>query len=1723
MNIYKYISQRVYKYFDQVGVSYGQRFSIRLDKEEDVRFLYESLRSEYATKVVTFKLEKYQTYAFVMDEVTLIVAANVDGIKDDYLTYLRNKVGTDDPIFAKTSLLSIHNSSLDSLNGGSGSLFKEGMPLHLNDIKSNLDNEIDSSKFESHEKIVLQTVLKSREEGLNDSYRNLFDYAPILEILPKEEIEPIDLEHLGLFGDKDLGVNIDRAPKRVAENHSLFEEIAKRHLYGGLDTYLEKKFTEKGVKELLDEDWKNVDYGQILKWIEEKEKNIVPEYLEGQQELPLSNITFWDKADSDSDRGKRNRNIIVFNPDEEDGFVLPLKFTERISVKNFTGISADNIDSKGHKEVHCKFQINDTKCSYFFNIVYSHKETGTKFKFKILVVPFSENILSDFRSTFYLNRKTLVFNTNDEYLIFNPNAEKEIELKAEDGQMLEITTSEKSVIKNTLLDEENDNNHLEFALRINSSETRCRINVETQKPVSISGLEVWKNKREKKSSYIHKIKRDGVKNLDTLVLEHKNSRYFVREVFRNNLFLEKQIIENGIYCGQTQRDNTIAEVRLDINPTLKKAYSDILNFYKNRNALPSLTKWDEELTELNTKFVKLYIKEFESIEEGTPLNQEDIALFRLGTLEESTSYKRLLFTPLHPLNIAYNIKVNEELENEALHESILKKLSPLNLVPFIKCRDKSVYTPIEQEHSPEWLYFESNSVNSQHTSKRFVSSLVSQKIDEFLKHFSFLFPTPNNPLKINLFNCGDCGEVLEGVFKYLKKEITEKLSENKIRPIEIRIYGSSDYVTKFEEISLYEDTNFIKQHFNLDFNSNKIEPQDMLLIYHEKVHFSYIRTNSEEFEYSHISFYQFTNSSEIPSSEVSYSYYDMDEVNSGVGLNGLVADTPSTYIKESYRSCFGTKDYPTESNLLLDLAKTINPFYNVALTQDPYDRKNVVSTVIDRSINQSLDSVYKKSRWVTFISPKVDLSFFKSNDEVIIIHYSDQYNNASGYDAITVTKKSNEYEFIIKEFLRDRTGAQEIDSEQASCILNLYNAVNGDWLLRHNIQKDEKAREKISVLSAMKAMLTLFEDDNIAWVPLSMEEILRVSGSAGLPQNEGFFSKKNLCENKLENISDDLLMVGFSWTEGEELKMYLHPVEVKIGGVHSNVIEKARLQGTKTVELLKKHLNGDGFKSKIYRNFFAKQAITFAEKFLIYEIWPENKKNFQRVIQDFRKRLNNDEFQISDYLENKIGKFSILAFDKNESFIQRSIDKKEDHLLIRLYDNDGLNWAHSPFSDISERIGSMRLFNSEQDSYGEEDYTYRPINPEPNLAANDGTLPNEEDPSEYITAPESVEPIEPMEILFGHKIQNNDPVLWYPTSTDKVMHTNTGIIGTMGTGKTQFTKSLITQLYQQKERNVKSIDLGILIFDYKGDYIKEDFMKMNDAKVYDLYHLPFNPLALSIPKAFKPMLPLHTGNTIKETIVNAFHLGNKQENRLHEAIMQAYEYRGINKGNKNTWDKQAPTLADVYSILLDEVSDKDKDSLYSAIYKLNEFEIFEPEPDKTKPFFDLLNGVTIINLNGYEEDIQNLVVAITLDLFYSQMQAHGHSEIDGNFRQLTKLILVDEADNFLSKNFGTLRKILKEGREFGVGTILSTQFLNHFSTSDNEYSNYILTWIIHRVSELRKKDIESLFSLNSASEKDELMNVIKGLEKHHSIVNLAGSEPILMKDRAFWALIEKDM
>lgn len=780
----------------------------------------------------------------------------------------------------------------------------------------------------------------------------------------------------------------------------------------------------------------------------------------------------------------------------------------------------------------------------------------------------------------------------------------------------------------------------------------------------------------------------------------------------------------------------------------------------------------------------------------------------------------------------------------------------------------------------------------------------------------------------------------------------------------------------------------------------------------------------------------------------------------------------------------------------------------------------------------------------------MDLDFFsekEANSDLLIIHYSDQYTSSSGYDAITVTHKSKQYSKVIQEYLKEKGIVAKLGD--VAKIINLFNAINGDWLLRLisskkviGVNKDSTfSREKISIVAAIKFMLAFLKHPDIVWVPVSLEEMLRVSGGAGLSSADGILSYKNLGFDK-GPTSDDLLFIGLNHAS-DQIKIYLYPTEVKTGINGNDVIKKAFQQVSATATGLQKAMNPEEVITntimyKVNRNFLMQLLITSCKKMKVYHV--DDTQNWEIILDKFRLALLNEEYIISMDIQEVLGRGSVLSF--RQSLVSRKTSFKEDTInFIEMPEKDEFDLILSSVDEIHADIQDARnnellLFEECKVENLTGDITeitstkFQEVEEINEIDLDDTNQKHrEKNDSEDNEKNQKTDEINDtteikskgMKILFGLNQQDGSDVIWKPNDTDILFHTNTGIIGTMGTGKTQFTKSLITQLYLQRDNNVGEEELGILIFDYKGDYneSKQDFVDVTNATIIKPYQLPFNPLALTKSKVFKPLLPIHTANAFKDTISKVYGLGPKQQDTLFQCIIETYSMCGIQPADPSSWDNEAPTFEQVYQRYANNEEIKKNDSLAAAMNKLHQFQVFENNPSKTKPLFEILNGVVVIDLSGYDSDIQSLIVAITLDLFYVQMQAAGSSKLDGKYRQLTKLILVDEADNFMSKGFSSLKKILKEGREFGVGTILSTQFLKHFGSGDDDYAKYILTWIVHNVADLKTSDVDFVFKPESKSnESQRLFNDIKQLEKHYSIVKISSERPKYIKDCAFWEL-----
>src|SRR5690606_10933085 len=108
------------------------------------------------------------TYSTIYIEIatTKVLISSSDNASEDYLTMLRNKVAEQERDFEDTAILIIFSGKLDSLLGGSGSLIKEGMPLHHSMFKDRILKDIDRSPLLNQEKKLLKEVLERKTNSV---------------------------------------------------------------------------------------------------------------------------------------------------------------------------------------------------------------------------------------------------------------------------------------------------------------------------------------------------------------------------------------------------------------------------------------------------------------------------------------------------------------------------------------------------------------------------------------------------------------------------------------------------------------------------------------------------------------------------------------------------------------------------------------------------------------------------------------------------------------------------------------------------------------------------------------------------------------------------------------------------------------------------------------------------------------------------------------------------------------------------------------------------------------------------------------------------------------------------------------------------------------------------------------------------------------------------------------------------------------------------------------------------------------------------------------------------------------------------------------------------------------------------------------------------------------------------------------------------------------------
>lgn len=1747
-SFYNYLAKElIYDYFKNNPIRPGSRYTLFIENKTHYDNLIKALKDIgeeiiisdiYGSNSEKLTEEPYRTfYLKYSSEATNIIIAQ-ENATEDYLTTLRNAIGIDGcEKYSNFGLLFIlHQSSLSSIVSSCIDMQGISGPLNTNRIITSIKKKSEKI-INNFELEYLTSYLDSLADYIEDGNCTLFDFQYAFDILDKETLKN-NFSEIGFFNDPIVYDSITSLSKqlmkqRINENKNMFQKINKIMQQDDreeneklLNKIIDEKLTYKILKS---DNWKNeINYNDVLSSVKTKEETANFEFIDYNLE---NKGIFVDIIRNLKGNKKKSTNfIIICDETKSDNIKLFLNFNKKVSKPD-------------KKETDDCFEYRGkTVCVNVGNKIIS-KKFGLKensHEFIIIKVPFGKSFFADVIKLFSISKKGEIIITlpEDKTQLFLGSGITEISLPI--NNKIEWNSNNKLIIP---LDIEYDDNKICFSIIETDKTYKFIIKLNSLKPIppltpDFADNLIWNERKtfcaiNTNETEFYKIKCEEERSIvDYWRKFLKLEKYFVN----NNILFIDNFIDEDVLNQQEFKQPSIPEKILN---NLHMLY----DYFRKHNTVPSLAYINDELENLYKNYYLAVLETIEQIPNNRHLSKEELNITKIGVVKEG---KNLYFSPFHPLIVAYYLEFKKKYTNTDNQNKISDLLSPYYLLPYIPFEDefKRPFTDSKLKQLKKWLFFEPVKNWQREKFNNITKTVVADKIDEFIHYFGYLFQDSNCPIVLNSIGIEDDTNLIIGIINYIKKAY-----KTGIQKIELHEYVSN--ITKetfFEKLNRLNSTESIKselESLKVDIESkDSFTSQEIIhQLFTNVVFYKHSISNiKKDINNCHISFYQ------MNTNECKYVQSPSNIMRCELSLGGLISVDSTTPVDDNYYIGFGTgglNNSELNDSYIYPMAIALNNIY--ANSKDDglnqYHKNICIAKVYPINKSIELSKIYESSNWVTFLNPEVDINFFYGQD-LYIVHFTDQYSINAKYDSITVTKRIQMYENMISLLYHNPLTD---DKFKVFCktMLNYFNCLNGNWLLSIVNKTENQIREKMSIVSSCIAMSVFMKRiPKVIWIPVSLEEILRVSGSIHLPQ-EFIFTKKDL--GIKGEMSDDLLMLGLDYSSSEKLRMYIYPVEVK-ASENSSLATKGVSQVCQTYKTLYKNLFGEiNFNKKFYRAFFASQYLTNAEKLKSNKLIPEADFN---IIEKLRCKLLNVCFDFCEVLPNEeIGQAALVSF-YSDAIHSLKTTIKEDVAVCQIHFSldECIKFVSEPSSSSMDFLKNddiiidaetkkfMSELKTQKDKYLDDsgiesveviedpiDNSVDIVKTEEKRPQTNNTLDTsnskevEKNKNEIL---ESSNDSSGIKIKIGY-VENNQyrPLYFEPCNTSMVSHPNIGIIGTMGTGKTQLARSIIAQFSKENKNNVNEKNVGILVFDYKGDYKDDNFLKSVNGECFK-FNFPFNPLKLFVNKQnFGMNLPAITADRISDSFAKAYNLGQVQQNIIKQIIIKVYDDFGINS-NPETWSNTVPTINDVVNKYFQEKNDV-ADKTYALFDKLRDYSIFTQNNDNCISLFEWLNGVKVIDLTQYPDDTKKVIVSLILDLFYAEMQQLGESEQIDGLRQIRVMIMVDEAHQFLKKKFNSLRKIISEGRMFGVGMMLSTQNISDFDNSDEDYSSYIASWIIHQVTNITSKQLDCIFGSGEKENYKQYMETITNAKIFESICKI-GRHIEKIKDLPYYELIEKD-
>ena len=214
------------------------------------------------------------------------------------------------------------------------------------------------------------------------------------------------------------------------------------------------------------------------------------------------------------------------------------------------------------------------------------------------------------------------------------------------------------------------------------------------------------------------------------------------------LRIEKEIVSQKAIYGQIRNfytsDKVVLEKKeLKVPEKLAKAYTELLSAFEEEKTIPTLAYLGGGLKSFVSAYIEAFKDCYASLQDGEILSPEQESALQIGTIEVGRNAEEILFTPFHPLNLAYQLSLLEETGIENATDVIIERLNSVNLLPYIQ-KNRRIYKVSDELYSQEWKYYAPVENKKYRGGRRYVPRLVEEKISEFISHFRYIFDDINN-------------------------------------------------------------------------------------------------------------------------------------------------------------------------------------------------------------------------------------------------------------------------------------------------------------------------------------------------------------------------------------------------------------------------------------------------------------------------------------------------------------------------------------------------------------------------------------------------------------------------------------------------------------------------------------------------------------------------------------------------------------------------------------------------------------------------------------------------------------------------------------------------------------------------------------------------------------------------------------------------------------------